>query len=78
MATQDNQNPKVSTAPPPIGDDMSSESMPYMILPDTDSSEMLLVIEDEKNTRTITPETTETTVQQNGNLTPQSQCCYLI
>ena len=71
-----NGNLEVSTNPPPIGENESSESLPYMILPDTDSSEMKLVIEEDENNRIITPNEADAVV--NMNTIPQSQCCLLI
>lgn len=68
------ENENQDTKEPQEESEMSS---PYMLLPDTGSSEMRLVIEGSDETREISPEKAEVKL----NLTSAqagSQCCNLI
>jgi hypothetical protein len=61
---------------PPL-EESSSES-PYMLLPDSQSSEMRLVIEGSGDTQIVTPANTSQTVEVTIPSTGESQCCLLL
>jgi hypothetical protein len=61
---------------PPLGE--SSSESPYMLLPDSQSSEMRLVIEGSADTRLVNPSTAAQTVEVTVLPGGQSQCCLLL
>ena len=73
MADQDGAS---AANPVPLDDSESSDS-PYMLMPDSESSEMRLVIEGSECTQQVSPATANRVIDL--NLTGSgSQCCLLM